>query len=138
MFCTQCGKELQPGASFCSYCGAKLPKNIEEPVTPEQPKTSQISLSQILKRVRSGEHNIEAYAQPLPGGIKFYVTYDGKEMAAKTISLALGPFGGIMGKKEVEFKVTEDRTGVDYKAKFSVGMAGVPGAEIFRNGKKIS
>jgi hypothetical protein len=115
-----------------------VPKTVEEQVAPEQPKTSQTSLSQILKEVRGGGHSIEAYAQPLPGGIKFYATYDKKEMASKTISLALGPFGGIMGKKEVEFKVIEDGTEVDYKARFSIGMAGAPGAEIFRNGKKIS
>jgi len=138
MFCMQCGKEIQTGVSFCPHCGAKVPKTIKESTTPEQPKTSQISISQILKKVRIGEHNIEAYAQPLPGGIKFYVTYDGEEMASKTISLLLGPFGGLMGKKEVEFKVTEDGKEVPYKANFSVGMAGTPGAELFRSGKKIS
>jgi hypothetical protein len=91
-----------------------------------------------LKRVEIGGHRIEAYAAPIPGGIKFYVTYDGKEMASKSISLMLGPFGGIYGKKEIEFKVNENNKEVHYKVKFSIGMTGAPGAKIFRDGKEIS
>lgn len=140
MFCTQCGKEIPADAVFCSHCGAKVSKSIKESVTrepkPSQISVSQVSISQTLKKAKVGEHTIEAYAQPLPGGIKFYVIYDGDEMASKTINLLLGPFG-LMGKKEVEFKVTEERKKVHYKAKFSVGMAGTPGAELFRNGEKI-
>jgi hypothetical protein len=91
-----------------------------------------------LKRVEVDGHKIEAYAAPVPGGIKFSVTYDGKEMASKSISLMLGPFGGIYGKKEVEFKVRENNREVHYKVKFSIGMMGAPGAKIFRDGIEIS
>jgi len=96
-----------------------------------------VSISQLLEKARVGAHDIEAYAQPLPGGIKFYATYDGKEMASRKISLLLGPFGGMYGRKEIEFKVIEEGKEAHYKVKFSIGMLGTPGAKIFREGKEV-
>ena len=34
MFCHQCGKELENGAAFCAYCGAKLEAPAQQPFQP--------------------------------------------------------------------------------------------------------
>ena len=35
MFCTQCGREIKPGADFCPDCGAKIEISRTAPQTPE-------------------------------------------------------------------------------------------------------
>ena len=34
MFCSKCGKQIQDGSAFCSFCGAQLAAVAQQPTTP--------------------------------------------------------------------------------------------------------
>lgn len=55
MFCSNCGKELQPGIKFCDECGHPVPRTVipeepkPEPVKPEEPKREEPADTPIFK-----------------------------------------------------------------------------------------
>ena len=42
MFCTKCGKPLQEEDQFCASCGEQIPKEQEETITQEIPKSQKM------------------------------------------------------------------------------------------------
>lgn len=81
MFCHVCGKPLNDGAQFCSYCGAKvvIPKdkaqNVPKEREKEQPsvlpvmeseKTSSVTMSQEKSTVEENSRQVAETMAPLP------------------------------------------------------------------------
>ena len=46
MWCKNCGSEIEPGAKFCTACGAKVDDNPETPMNEEQDLNNQASVNQ--------------------------------------------------------------------------------------------